>query len=79
MGTNVLVVCAAALIGITSVAVQIALSSIVRCKDCLAEGILDEGLVDDETEGAVVRPRDQFVRDGKVVARQVIRGEGLVC
>jgi hypothetical protein len=56
MGTNVLVVCTASLVGITGVAVQVALGGIVRCKDCFAEGALDEGLADDEAESAVVRP-----------------------
>lgn len=57
MGTSVLVICAASLVGITAVAVQIALGGIVRCKDCFAEGTLNEGLVDDETESDVVRVR----------------------
>jgi hypothetical protein len=61
MGTNTLVICAASLVGITTIAIQIALGGIVRCKDCFAEGTLNEGFVDDETESAVVRVRGQFV------------------
>jgi hypothetical protein len=74
-----LVVCAASRVGITSIAIQIATGGIVRCKDSFAEGTLDEGLVDDEAESAVVRPRGQSVRDGRVIACQVVRGQGLVC
>ena len=60
MGTNILVICAAS-VGITAIAIQVAFGGIVRCEDCFAEGTLDEGLVDDETESAVVRVRGQFV------------------
>lgn len=75
-GTNVLVVCAASLVGVTGVAVQVALGGVVRCEDVFGEGALDEGLIGDEAECAVVRPRGQFVRDGGVIACQVVRGEG---
>jgi hypothetical protein len=61
MGTNILVICAASLVRIAIVAIQIALGGIVRCEDCFAKGTLDEGLIDDEAESAVVRVRGQFV------------------
>ena len=76
--TNSLVVCIAASLE-TSIAVQIALGGIVGCKDGLSERSLDEGLVDDEAESAVVRVRSQFVGEGGVAACYGIRGEGLVC
>ena len=79
MDTNVLVVCAASLVGITGVAVQVALGGVVRCEDCFAEGTLEEGLLGDEAECVVVRPRGQLVRDGRVIACQVVRGEGFGC
>jgi hypothetical protein len=60
IGTNILVICVAS-VGITSIAIQIALGGIVRCKDCFAEGTLNEGLIEDEAESAVVRVRGQFV------------------
>jgi hypothetical protein len=58
--TNTLVICVAS-VGITSVAIQIAVSGIVRCKDRFAERALNEGLIDDEAESAVVRVRSKFV------------------
>ena len=76
--TNSLVVCIAASLE-TSIAVQIALGGIVGCKNGLSERSLDEGLVDDEAESAVVRVRSQFVGEGGVAACYGIRGEGLVC
>lgn len=60
MGTNILIIGAAS-VGITAIAIQVAFGGIIRRKDCLAEGTLNEGLVDDETESAVVRVRGQFV------------------
>jgi hypothetical protein len=74
--TNSLVVCIAASLK-TSIAVQIALGGIVGCKDCFGERTLDEGLVDDEAESAVVRVRGQSVGNGRVAACKGIRGEGL--
>jgi hypothetical protein len=59
VGTNSYVICVASR-GITSTAVQFARGGIVRCKDCFAEVTLGEGLVDDETESGVVRPRGYF-------------------
>jgi len=55
MGTNTLVIRATSLVDITTIAIQIALGGIVRCKDCFAEGVLDECLIDDKTESSVVR------------------------
>jgi hypothetical protein len=78
MGTNTLVICVAPL-GITSIAIEVALRSVVRCKNRFAEGTLNEGLIEDETESAEVRVRGQFVGDGRVAACQVVRGDGLVC
>ena len=45
----------------------------------MSERSLDEGLVDDEAESAVVRVRSQFVGEGGVAARYCILREGLVC
>ena len=60
MATNILVICAASA-GVTTIAVKIASGCVVGCKNCFAEGSLNECLVDDETERAVVRVRGQFV------------------
>ena len=61
MGTNSNVPRAAPLVGVTSSAVQITRGGIVRCEDCFAEGALDEGLVDYDTESVVFRVRGYFV------------------
>ena len=58
--TNALVIRAASH-GITTIASHEVRGGIVRCENCFAEGTLNKGLIDDEAESAVVRPRGQFV------------------